>query len=213
MLVGPGRSQGNGALLGVTPAMKNIAISQAVERGEASDLRVSQIHQTWQQCCQSFCRYFTVRTGGDTHLVDDLMQQLWLRSRLKAGDLRNTEAEPWLWRIAQNLLREHRRRRNGRLEQRVVCDPALGHALAVQFDTEDMPAEALARREVRDQVLLALTSLRSEEQELLVMHYFEERSQVELAEALAISRRAVEGRLYRARQSLRDKLKHLDIEE
>ena len=193
--------------------MANIAISAAVEQGDAVDFRVARIHQTWQRCCQSFCRYFTVRTGGNTHLVDDLMQQLWLRSRLKAGDLRNTEAEPWLWRIAQNLLREHRRKSNGRLEQRAVCDPALGHALAVQFDTEEMPAEALARREVRDQLLLALTSLRSEEQELLVMHYFEDRSQTELAQTLAISRRAVEGRLYRARQSLRDKLKHLDTEE
>ncbi len=193
--------------------MESMAISAAVERGDALGLRVSQIHKTWQRCRQSFCRYFSIRTGGDTHLVDDLMQQLWLRSRLKAGDLRNTEAEPWLWRIAQNLLREHRRRNNGRMEQRAVCDPALGRALAVQFDTEDMPVEALARREVCDQVLLALTSLRSEEQEILVMHYFEERSQAELAGALAISRRAVEGRLYRARQSLRDRLKHLDTKE
>ena len=171
------------------------------------------IDETWQRCCQSFCRYFAIRTGGNDHLVDDLMQQLWLKSRIKRGDLRSTEAEPWLWRIAQNLLREHRRKHQNNLERRVIADPSLAGKLARQFDHEEMPLTVLERREVHDQLLLALTELPNDEQELLIGRYFEGRSQRELAGALEISERAVEGRLYRARLALRNKLEHLNPEE
>lgn len=171
------------------------------------------IDEAWQRCCQSFCRYFAIRTGGNDHLIDDLMQQLWLKSRIKRNDLRATEAEPWLWRIAQNLLREHRRKNKNNLERRVMADPSLAGKLARQFDTEEMPLEVLERREVCDQLLLALTGLPNGEQELLIGHYFEGRSQRELAAALDISDRAVEGRLYRARLALKNKLEHLNPEE
>ncbi len=173
----------------------------------------TEIQHAWDRCCQSFCRYFTVRTTGDVHLVDDLMQQLWLRATIKSADLRRGEPEPWLWRIAQNLLREHRRNHSSRLEQRAVADPGLAKDLAKRFDSEDMPPELLARWEVRDQLLLALTSLPGEDQELLIGHYFEGLSHAELALSRNISARAVEGRLYRSRQSLKDRLAHLNIEE
>ncbi len=69
--------------------------------------------------------------------------------------------------------------------------------------------EALARKEVQDQLLLALTGLSGDAQELLIGSYFEGRSHAELASMLNVSERAIEGRLYRARVALRDKLAHL----
>jgi RNA polymerase sigma-70 factor (ECF subfamily) len=168
------------------------------------------VQQVFERCGQAFCRYFTVRTGGRSDVVDDLMQQLWLRSRLAAADLQDPNAEPWLWRIAQNLLHEHRRKRGRAPLGWVVAQPELARTLARQFDREDLPAEVLARGEVQDQLLLALTELSSDEQELLVGFYFENCSHATLAERLGISPRAVEGRLYRARQALRDKLADLE---
>ena len=61
-----------------------------------------------------------------------------------------------------------------------------------------------------DQLLLAITELTSEEQELIVGHYFHGRSHDELAAECGLSPRAIEGRLYRARRALREKLWHLD---
>ncbi len=171
-----------------------------------------ELQQTWNRCCQSFCRYFTVRTAGDDHVVDDLMQQLWLRAAVHSPQLR-ADPEPWLWRIAQNLLREHRRNHAARLERRAVADPSVAADLARRFDTEDLPPELLSRKEVRDQLLLAITSLAAEDQELIIDHYFDGRSHAELAASRGISPRAVEGRLYRARRSLKDRLAHLNDEE
>ena len=168
------------------------------------------VHRTFERCGPAFCRYFAVRTGQDAHLVDDLMQQLWLRAHVHAADLHEPNPEPWLWRIAQNLLREHRRKRAPYSLDGPVADPGLARGLAERFDTECLPDELLARKEVQDQLLLALTELSSDEQELLAGFYFEGRSQTELGERLRISERAVEGRLYRARLALRDRLAHLE---
>jgi RNA polymerase sigma-70 factor (ECF subfamily) len=169
--------------------------------------RVAVVEQAFDRCGQAFSRYFAVRVGGDTHLVDDLMQQLWLRGRMRANELRGSSPEPWLWRIAQNLLREHWRRsgrQNGRL-----ADPDLARFLARRFDEQELALDLLARQEVQDQLLLALTELPADEQALLIGFYFEGQTQRELATALGIGERAVEGRLYRARAALRDKLARL----
>ena len=171
------------------------------------------VQETFERCGQALCRYFTVRVRGDSHLVDDLMQQLWLQARLHCGALRHDAAEPWLWRIAQNLLRAHWRRQGRTSGDRIQADPALARSLGVRFDTEDLPADTLARQEVRDQLLLALTELSASTQELLIGCYFEDRSQADMAITLGITERAVEGRLYRARLALRDKLAHLGIAE
>jgi len=174
---------------------------------------VTSIQSTFDRCGQAFCRYFTVRTGGDTHLVDDLMQRLWLRARLKCAGLRQDNPEPWLWRIAQNLLRQHWRDSGRSASERVKAAPELARTLARRFDAEDLPAETLARKEVQEQLLLALTALPGEAQELIVGFYFEGRSHAELAAMLGLGERAVEGRLYRARAALRDKLAHLEGQE
>lgn len=192
--------------------MTSLSTYDATSMSEPTDA-ATLIQGTFERCCQAFCRYFTVRSGGDTHLVDDLMQELWLQARLKADDLRGANPEPWLWRIAQNLLREHWRKRGGSLAARVKADPALARSLAARLDTEEIPAETLARKDVQEQLLLALTELPAETQELLIEFYFEGRAHAELATALNISERAVEGRLYRARAALGDKLAHLERQE
>ncbi len=168
------------------------------------------VERVFDRCAPAFCRYFAVRTGDDEHTVDDLMQQLWLQARRRAHSVRQPNAEAWLWRVAQNLLRAHWRSRARRPRQVPLADPQLAAELARRFDTEELPAELLARKEVRDQLLLALTALPSDEQELLLGHYFLGLSQAALSKERGISERAVEGRLYRARKLLREKLKHLE---
>lgn len=180
---------------------------KTASRDEAD--RVRAVQCSFERCADSLCRYFTVRVGN-AHLVDDLMQQLWLRSRTSAGELRATNPEPWLWRIAQNLLREAHRRNGRETPGGAVADAALAADLARRFDSADLPDELLSQREARDQLLLAITALPAEMQDLITGFYFEGRSQVELARQYQLSERAIEGRLYRARLALRDKLAHLD---
>ena len=192
--------------------MTSLSSHQSASMADPTN-RVTRVQRAFERCGDALCRYFTVRTSGDPHLVDDLMQQLWLQARLSCDDLREDDPEPWLWRIAQNLIRAHWREQRRVPANRITANLVPARSLATRFDTEDLPPEILTRREVREQLLLALTELAVEAQELLIGCYFEGRSHAELASALGISERAVEGRLYRARLALRDKLANLDMQE
>ncbi|MCG3125266.1 MAG: hypothetical protein CHACPFDD_00083 [Phycisphaerae bacterium] len=165
----------------------------------------SAMQLVFEACGAALHRYFAVRTG-DMHLADDLMQQLWLAARGGGGAIPATRLEFWLRAVAKNLLRSHWRARRRRPEHVPMPDPELAVELAGRLVAHELPADELARREVRDQLLLALTELPAAEQELLIGCYFEQRSHAELAGRLGISERAVEGRLYRARQALREQL-------
>jgi RNA polymerase sigma-70 factor (ECF subfamily) len=168
------------------------------------------IECAFAQWGRSLYRYFIVRTGGDTHLADDLMQQLYLRACRGAAEVPPAEMERWLRKVAKNLIREYWRKQ-ARVPAHVpMAEQAVSAELAEKMAAEELPEEVWQRREARDQMVLAITALRHEEQELIVGHYFQNESHGSLASRLGISERAVEGRLYRARKALREELKHLD---
>lgn len=172
--------------------------------------RSNELEAGFDRCGRSLYRYFAVRTGGDAHSADDLMQQLWLKAATSETSVPAAEIEPWLRGIARNLIRTHWRKSATRPERLPVANPKLARELADRLTSESIPPAVAERREVRDQLLLAITQLRAAEQELVIEHYFHGRSQAELAATLGIGERAVEGRLYRARQSLRSVLHQLD---
>ncbi len=152
-------------------------------------------------------RFVVVRVGGDRHLADDLMQQLWLQCiGSQTVTIPDDRLEFWFRGIAKNLLRSHWRTTRNRPTHLPIAEPALASELAEKLSSEELPAAALERREVCDQLSLALTALPTVEQELMVGYYFRDRTHAELAELLGISTRSVEGRLYRARQALRQEL-------
>lgn len=175
------------------------------ERGDLATLEAA-----FDRCGTALFRFVCVRVGGDRHLADDLMQQLWVQASRSERFVPEHELEFWLRAIARNLVRSHWRRHARAPAHLPLADPALGGDLAQRLVAEELPVEALARREASDQLLLALTELPAADQELIVAYYFHERSQAELADELGLSERAIEGRLYRARQALREKLRHLE---
>ena len=156
-------------------------------------------------------RYLVVRVGGDVHLADDLTQQLWLQtSGNGSAVVPEDELEFWLRGVARNLVRAHWRQARQRPPHLPIADAELGAELADRLATEELPPQVLEHKEVRDQLLLALTALPSADQELIVGHYFNGRTYGELAAATGLSERAIEGRLYRARRSLQERLRHVE---
>jgi len=189
--------------MGCTGLAAGITIDTRTVTGDAIAME-----DVFGRCSRALYRYFVARTG-DAHLADDLMQQLWLQARKSRADIPESQYEFWLRGIAKNLIRSHWRRRARRPANVPLANPELAKALADQMIQGEAPAEMLEQQETRDQLLLAITELDSEEQQLIVEHYFHGCSHADLAECTGLSPRAVEGRLYRARQALREKLKHL----
>lgn len=101
------------------------------------------------------------------------------------------EARLWLYGVARNVVRNATRttRRKTRLSNRLTT--RVEHP-------EPGPFESVAARGEHQDVLAALATLKSKDQELLRLHAWEELSRSEIAQVLGISVPAVDMRLHRA---------------
>lgn len=134
--------------------------------------------------------YLTRRAG--TGVADDLLGEVFVtavEARLRFRPHESGSALPWLYGIAANVLRSHRRRRAGHVAA-VGVD-------AVDWDAVDDRLDAAARRA---ELRAALTSLTDAERELLLLVAWEELSPSEAAEVLGITPEAARTRLHRARR-------------
>lgn len=131
--------------------------------------------------------------SGSAALADDLLQESFLRllraERLPAGD---EDRRRYLFRIATNLLHDHRR------ATRRFVDPPAGW---VAPGTPDPPPAPHAAPPGRD-VLGVLKQLAPRERQLLWLAHVEEASHAEIAAATGLAAPSVRVLLFRARRRL-----------
>lgn len=139
---------------------------------------------------------FIASTGAPAADVDDLVQETLLHAWRNREQFRS-EASPvtWVLSIAKNRVRMRLRALGAR--------PAFG-----SIDREELPAEVVRSPEAAAAIRCALDAIDPEYAEVLVRRYLEGRSVREIAGALNESEKAVESRLHRAREALREKLVH-----
>lgn len=144
--------------------------------------------------------YLQRQVGPD--LADELAAQTFLVGFDKRDryDVSRPSARPWLFGIATNLLRRHRRdmRRQLQAYGRTGVDPVLD-----AFDGLEARVDAAGmRRELAD----ALAHIPTEELDVLLLYAWAELSYAEIAETLALPVGTVRSRLHRARGRLRELL-------
>lgn len=157
-------------------------------------------------------RFFMIRCGNDHDMAEDLMQELCLQISKSVAPATDDDSriDAWLFGVGRNVLRRHWRTIIRRRRNIPTVDNELAGNLAQAIDTKPLPHETLHRREVQQQVMLAITSLGQVDQDVLLKYYFDGKSQNQIAEEMRMSSRAVEGRLYRARQAMKEKLSGLE---
>lgn len=183
--------------------------------GEGEGAGSGVIERVYDRAAVGFYRFFLVRTGHDEHLSRDLMQQLFLAALKTGRGVPEEELEYWLRTVAKRILATHWRRAKVRSKVRSAgvggegedgTGASLLEAMGERMTTAQVPAEVLAKSEVRGELLRAITELDAADQEIIVAHYVEGAPLGQIAERLSTSARAVEGRLYRARAALRKRL-------
>ena len=139
-------------------------------------------------------RFLRARVGAQ--LADDLASETFVIafSRLAAYDRSRDDARPWLYGIAVNLLREHRRSEERRL--RAYARVSTGE---VEPSTESAGG-------LEPALAAALLGLSAEERNLILLYAWAELSYEQLAQALALPLGTVRSRLSRARAKLRASL-------
>jgi RNA polymerase sigma factor (sigma-70 family) len=162
----------------------------------------------WQSVLATHGRWLRTVIGarlGEPQAVDEVMQEVSLAAVRQQAPLNDPEkVAPWLYRLAvrQTLLYRRKQGRRRKLVDRYAerCRPS-------ESDTrESDPLGWLLAEERRGQVRKAMSRLAPRDAEILMLKYTEDWSYRALAEHLGISHSAVEARLHRARQRLRDEL-------
>ena len=146
---------------------------------------------------------FLTRRVGDAS--DDVFQESWIRV-VRARDRFDPERRfsTWLFQIANNLCRDRWRRLSAR-----------GRAL------EAVTRESVATRvpqsdpDVRepDTMRTRVLTLPEKQREVLVLRYYQDLSEAEIAEALSIPKGTVKSRLHTAVKSLREVMAHEGVSE
>jgi RNA polymerase sigma factor (sigma-70 family) len=147
---------------------------------------------------------------GEPQAVDEVMQEVSLAAVRQKAPLNDpTKVGAWLYRLAvmQSLLYRRKQGRRRKMINRYAdrCQPT-------EQDNRQMdPLSWLLSEERQQKVRTAVKRLSRRDAEILLLKYTEDWSYHDLAEHLGISHSAVEARLHRARQRLRDELIQLDM--
>ncbi|MDH5466583.1 MAG: sigma-70 family RNA polymerase sigma factor [Candidatus Aminicenantes bacterium] len=138
--------------------------------------------------------YMARRTRGNRELTEDIVQESYLR----ALDDWNRKAVPdsplaWLKRVARNILIDYLRQKRWVSKGDLDLNPDSAN------QTSEDQFESL-------EIFLAISTLGRKKARILEAFYYDGKSVREIANEMAISERAVEGQLRRARQSLKSLL-------
>lgn len=165
----------------------------ALQRGD--DLALNRLMDRWQ----SPIRAFLFRSLHDEQDALDLAQETFVRiyrhrSRYRAGARYST----WMFQIALNLARDHLRRRRRR--------PTAPLDEAPEPATHANPGTAARDAEAAAAVRTAIAALPDDLREAVLLAEFQGLSHAEIAGIVGATPKAVETRLYRAREKLRSLL-------
>jgi RNA polymerase sigma-70 factor (ECF subfamily) len=148
---------------------------------------------------------------GEFQAVDEVMQEVSLAAIRQHAPLSDPrKVAPWLYRLAvtHSLLYRRKQGRGRKLIKRYAERKRPG-----ERDRQGDPLAWLLTQERCRQVRVAMGRLARRDKEILLLKYTEAWSYRQLADYLGITTSAIEARLHRARQRLRDELAVLEIVE
>ncbi|MEX2558855.1 MAG: RNA polymerase sigma factor [Pirellulales bacterium] len=161
-------------------------------------------HETWLR------KVILARTG-EPQAVNEVFQQLALAVVEQKAPLADAaKVAPWLHRIA--VVQSARYRRKLGRERKAVRQVAHRQLCLGNGQDQDVLALVL-RKERHEQTRLAIGRLPGADAEILLLKYGERWSYRRIAERLGITEKAVDARLARARNRLRNELASLGIDE
>jgi RNA polymerase sigma-70 factor (ECF subfamily) len=150
--------------------------------------------------------HYLIRCLQNQEDAADLAQETFVRvyqSRTKFSP--DHRFSTWLYTIATNLVKTRYRFRSRHPEVPLDAkNEQTGSGFAEMLPSQDLtPSESLQADERANAVRRAVAELPEDLRAPLILAEYEERSQVEIGEILGCSAKAVEMRIYRARQRLR----------
>ena len=154
---------------------------------------------------------FLFRMTGQRETAVDLAQEVFVKLYQSRGRYRpQGQFSTWLFAIAANLARNHARWKSRHPTVSLdASGPEDAHHLPEAPDPRHTPGEAAMAREKSAAVNAAILALPLDLREALTLLVHEDMSYAQIAQLAGCSPKAVETRIYRARQILRQQLQDL----
>ena len=154
---------------------------------------------------------FMYRSVGNAHVAEELAQEVFLRV-YKSRQTYSADAKftTWLYRIATNLAMNHARDTKTERAGKVSLDEPVSEESDRTLDVADesMTAEeALVKRERMRAIKQCVMDLPERQRMAVLMHKYQEMDYRQIAKALDLSESATKSLLFRAYETLREKLK------
>ena len=183
-------------------------MEQKLTKTDASKIDITSADQ-WRQVLSQIIPIayrLYIRRGLNPSLAEELVQKTVFDAvRGLAGfDPAKGTLKDWILAISRNNLALELRQR----KTRPAFSSDLTEYLAM-IDTQLLPDEVLEKQETAHMVRKALGELKTKESDVLKAKYIEDLPARLIAEKMDISEKAVHDLLYRARNSLRQKLRSL----
>jgi RNA polymerase sigma-70 factor (ECF subfamily) len=139
---------------------------------------------------------------GDADLAHDICQDSFLKALRSLPRLKDLSRFPaWLYRIAENTLRDHLRSRARRRRKFMNVE-----------ELDDVPssapaaAEAFHTAEEAERLLQAIRALPGRYRDPLLLRHSKDLSYAEIGSILGVSEKVIQVRMFRARKMLEGKL-------
>ena len=149
---------------------------------------------------------------GDHNEALDLSQEVFLRVFRTIHNFRGHSAlRTWIYRIVVNQARNRQRwwRRRHRAQQVSLDEHIQNHGDLPEPTNGAAPDTLLNRKELAEQIRVALEDLPFEQRTALVLREIDGLSYEEIGYSLGIAVGTVKSRLARAREALRARLRHI----
>ena len=149
---------------------------------------------------QSFAWKMAYRFLGDAMEAEDVAQESFLKTLEAARSYRPTAAfRSYFYHTLTHLCIDRTRKKQ----------PASIDDIPEAIDPSLSPDESLIKKELQDQIHLALDTLPPNQKAAMILRHYEGLSYTEIAQILGVTPKAVEGLISRARASLQARLSHL----
>ena len=153
------------------------------------------------------------RLTGSPEIAEDLLQDTFLRLVRRIRDYEHVgKFEPWLFRIAANLARDHARKIKRRGSTLTLDGDQRGEPGVPEpaDPTQTDPGRALLREESARRLGEALRELSEMDREIIMLRHFSELPYAEIAEMLEIPLGTALARAHRAMKRLKTLLSEED---
>ena len=172
---------------------------------DGDDLALNELMARWQQPLANYLARFC----GNESTAQDLAQDTFVRvyEARARYDTRGKFAT-WLYTIAGNLARNSHRwqQRHPTVSLDAPTDENGGTLATHLPDAASAPDASAEQGERAAAVRAAISELPEDQRAIVLMSEYEDRPHADIAAVLGCTAKAVETRLYRARQTLREKL-------